>query len=129
MRSYRSLVAWQAAHELALLTLRALNLPYDRRTQPLFDQLRRAVISIEANIVEGYALATPALEARHIRIALGSAAEAECLMRLAGELGHLPDTYLAAASSLIDRCIATLHGKLRKNATPFPRTAHGVLRT
>jgi len=131
MRSYRSLVAWQVAHEFAILTLRSLDVPYDRRTQPLFDQLRRAAISIEANIVEGYALATPALLARHVRIAVGSAAEAECLVRLADELSHLPVEYVAAAQPLLDRTIGTLRGLLRRLrvVAPPPRTAHGARRT
>jgi len=129
MHSYRSLVAWQVAHEFVVLTLRSLDLPYDRRTQPLFDQVRRAAISVEANIVEGYALGTPALFARHIRVAVGSAAEAECLLRLAEELSHLPPDYIAAAKPLVDRCIATLSGLLRRTAGTFPRTAHGSQRT
>lgn len=130
MRSYHSLVAWQVAHELAILTLRSLNLPYDRRTQPLFDQLRRAVISIEANIVEGYALGTPALFSRHARIAVGSAAEAECLIRLGEELALLPRAYCDAAKPLADRCIATLKGLLHtESSSEPPRTAHRRPRT
>src|SRR5207244_6746275 len=57
---------------------------------PIFDQLRRATISIGANIVEGYALSTPLQFRRHLRIALGSAAEAEYLTSLIAELEYLP---------------------------------------
>src|SRR5438128_3216601 len=75
MHKYRSLVAWQRAHEAMLLALRTSDAAFHPRSKALFDQLRRAVISIEANIVEGYALSTPLQFRRHLRIALGSAAE------------------------------------------------------
>lgn len=55
MRKYRSLVAWQRARESTLHTFKATNDAYHPRANALFDQLRRAVLSIELNIVEGYA--------------------------------------------------------------------------
>lgn len=88
-------------------------MPMHPRVRSLFDQLRRAVVSIEANIVEGYALGTPALCRRHLRIAMGSAAEAECLTRLAGELGYLPDTFVKESEGILGDTMRTLHGLLR----------------
>ena len=89
MDSYRSLLAWQRAHALCLITLRATDQFFHPRSKPLFDQLRRAVISVEANIVEGYALGTPRQFKRYVQIAIGSLAEVECLLELAGELEYL----------------------------------------
>jgi len=80
----------------------------------LFDQLRRAVISVEANIVEGYALSTPALFRRHLRIAMGSAAEAECLTRAAGELKYLSEDVVRELERLLERTMAALYGLLRR---------------
>src|SRR5437667_10649484 len=91
MRKYRSLVAWQRAHQLAIVTFKAADAAYHPRSRALLDQVRRTAISIEANIVEGYALSTPLQVRRHLRIALGSAAETECLIATASELGYLPD--------------------------------------
>src|SRR2546427_7872348 len=61
MRSYQTLVAWKRAHEALLLVLRATDAAYHPRSRSLFDQLRRATISVEANVVEGYALNTAPL--------------------------------------------------------------------
>ena len=65
--------------------LRATDDARRQRTWTVFDQLRRAVVSVEANIVEGYALNRPGLLQRHLRIAIGSLAEVECLTRTAIE--------------------------------------------
>lgn len=97
VESYRSLYAWQQAHKALLLTLEATDVSYHPRARALFDQINRAVVSVEANIVEGYALQTVPLFRRHLRIAFGSAAEAEALVRASVERGYLP-----AASEIID---------------------------
>lgn len=89
---------------------------YHPRSRALFDQLRRAVIPVEANIVEGYALGTPTLFRRHLRIAMGSAAEAECLTRAAGELRYLPDDVVRELERLLGRTMAALHGLLHRSA-------------
>src|SRR6266478_1187321 len=105
MDSYRSLDAWKIAHEASCLTYRSCDKAYQGKARPIFDQLRRAALSVEANIVEGYALGTSALCGRHLRIAFGSAAEAECLIRVADELGYLPpDTCKELEACSVERC-------------------------
>jgi four helix bundle protein len=113
MQKYRSLDAWKRAREASLLVLRATDQAYHPRALPLFGQLRRATISIEANIVEGYALGTPQQFRRHLRIAIGSAAEAQALAELAVEIGYLPAPPSAAITAGLDRVLGCLHGLLR----------------
>jgi len=113
VRSYQTLVAWKRAHEALLLALRATDAAYHPRAKNLFDQLRRATISIEANIVEGYALNTPGLCRRHLRIAFGSAAEAETLGRAAAELGYLDESAVKPLLKTLDGTLGALHGLLR----------------
>jgi four helix bundle protein len=114
MHKYRSLFAWQQAHQAAVLTLTKCDSCYHPRSRALFDQLRRATISVEANIVEGYALSTPLQFRRHLRIAMGSAAEAECLTRLAAEVNYLPVETTDELQGLLERAMAALHGLIRK---------------
>jgi four helix bundle protein len=113
VRSYRTLVAWKRAHEALVLTLRSTDAAYHPRARSLFDQIRRAAISVEANIVEGYALNTPALCRRHLRIAFGSAAEAECLVRAALELEYLDRLTAKSLLQILDSAMGALHGLLR----------------
>ncbi len=116
MRKYRSLVAWQRARQLALSVLKSTDGADQPRSRAIVDQLRRAAVSVEANIVEGYALGTPAQFKRHLRIALGSAAETEILLELAAESGYLPADLIGRTQALVDETIATLFGLLRKGA-------------
>src|SRR5437867_12963187 len=90
MDSYRSLDVWKIAHEASCLTYRSCDKAYQGNARAVFDQLRRAALSVEANIVEGYALGTSALCGRRLRLAFGSAVVAECLVRVAQELDYLP---------------------------------------
>ena len=117
MHKYRSLAIWQRAHELLLVTLRATDASYHPRSRALFDQIRRSVISVEANFVEGYALGSAPQFRRHLRIAVGSAAEAECLLRAAEELGYLRAEVVQDAASKLNEVLAMLFGLLRK---PLP---------
>jgi len=114
VHKYRSLFAWQQAHKVAVLALTKCDKAFHPRSKALFDQLRRSAISVEANIVEGYALGTTLQFRRHLRIAMGSAAEAECLTRLAAELKYLPTDVTQDLESPLERTMAALHGLLRQ---------------
>lgn len=114
MHKYRSMTVWQRSHALVLIALRATDQAYHPRSRALFDQLRRAAISVEANLVEGYALGTPLQFRRHPRIAIGSAAETECLMRTADEVGYLPKAAVQEMAVLLDEILALLFSLVRR---------------
>jgi len=120
MRSYRSLGAWQCAHKLALLVLRVADQSYRPQSAALLSQLRRAAISVEANVVEGYALGTAPLFRRHLRIALGSAAEVECLVNLATDLKYLNVRDAEVLFKSIDETIGVLYGLARSRRLGHP---------
>jgi four helix bundle protein len=128
MDSYRSLDVWKYAHAAVILVHKStedLNRP---KYWAILDQLRRAVISIETNIVEGYALATQAQCRRHLWIAFGSAAESECLVRAVAELGYLEPAVTGELESRLSGAMRTLRGLLRnppgKPTHDAPRTTH-----
>ena|SRR2546426_9938305 len=114
MFKHRSLEAWKRAHAAVITVLRATDAPNHPRTRNVFDQLRRATLSIEANVVEGYALGTPGLYRRHLRIAFGSAAEAESLLKTAEEMGYLPSETVKEVEVLLDGTMRTLRGLMRR---------------
>jgi four helix bundle protein len=123
VRSYRSLEAWKAAHRALLVTLRAIDGANRPKTWALFDQLKRAAISVEANIVEGYALDTPRYFHKHMRIAFGSAAEAECMALAAGELSYLEQSVVNELEAAFGDAMRLLFG-LMKGRRPKDPTPH-----
>jgi four helix bundle protein len=113
VNSYRTLSAWKHAHDALLITYRSTDSAYHPRKISLFDQIRRAVVSVEANIVEGYALNTAPLFKRHLRIAFGSAAEAETLVRVAGELTYLDGLIAAKIEKVLGLAMRAIRGLMR----------------
>jgi len=122
--SYRTLDVWKISHEATGLVYRSCDDAYHPRSKSVLDQLKRATLSVEANVVEGYALGTAALCARHFRIAFGSAAEAECIVRHAGELGYLKSDVCKEVEGLLSRVMQMLRRLMRKPPYDARRTTH-----
>ena len=113
MDKYQSLIAWQSAHAFVISTYRTTDKCYHPRARSMFDQLRRAALSVEANIVEGYALKTKAQFLRHLIIARGSAAECECVIRVVREVGYVPEPAISQLAGQVDLAMKTLRGLIR----------------
>jgi len=128
MDSYRSLDAWKHDHAAVMLVHKSTEDLSRPKYWAILDQLRRAVISVETNIVEGYALATEAQCRKHLWIAFGSAAESECLVRAIAELGYLDAAITGELESLLAGALRTLRDLIRippRNPTHHgPRTTH-----
>jgi four helix bundle protein len=116
MQGYRSLRAWQVAQELSLGTLKATDALASPRVRIVLDQLRRAALSVDINIVEGYALGTVPLFRRHLRIALGSAAESQRLLVIAAQREYLDAETVNRLLKAADETIACLTGLLRSRS-------------
>lgn len=75
MRNYRELDVWEKSHRLTLELYRlSRGFPRDE-IYGLTSQLRRAAVSVGANLAEGCGRRTSAELARFVRIAMGSASE------------------------------------------------------
>jgi len=73
MRNYRELDVWEKSHKLTL-ELHRLSRSFPREeTYGLTSQMRRAAVSIGANLAEGCGRRTSPELARFVRIAMGSA--------------------------------------------------------
>ena len=87
--SFESVVAWQKAHAFTLLVYRLTrDFPKDE-TFGLTSQFRRAAVSIEANIAEGYKKLSKADKLRFLNIAEGSLAECRNYVILARDLEYV----------------------------------------
>jgi len=86
-RSFRELVVWQKAHEFVLGVYRLTESFPDREKFGLSHQMRRAAVSIAANIAEGFGKRSHAEKARFLNIAEGSLEECRYYLILAHDLG------------------------------------------
>ena len=89
MQNFRNLQVWRIAHDLVLSAYRVTT-AFPREEQfGLISQIRRAAISIPANIAEGCGRGSDADFARHLQIAVGSTDELDYHLLLAAELCYL----------------------------------------
>jgi four helix bundle protein len=91
MRDFERLEVWKYAHRFALeMHSITQNFP---RTEifGLTSQVRRASLSISANIAEGCGRRSDKDFAHFLDIAMGSAKETDCLLRYSRDLGYLTE--------------------------------------
>lgn len=94
MRDFRELQVWHKAHALILDVYRATKSFPKEELYSLTNQIRRATVSIGANIAEGAGKNSRPELARFLQIALGSASELEYQLLLSRDLGYLvPEIY------------------------------------
>jgi four helix bundle protein len=86
---YRDLIAWQVAFQLGLEVYKATMSFPKHEIYGLTSQLRRAGVSVAANIAEGYERRGKIEFARFLDIARGSLGEVETLLLFALELGYM----------------------------------------
>jgi four helix bundle protein len=87
-RSFRDLVVWQKAHQFVLSIYSFTARFPGQETYGLAVQMRRAAVSIPANIAEGFRKRTKADKARFMNIAEGSLEESRYYLILAQDLGY-----------------------------------------
>ena len=81
-------MVWPKAHEFVLAVYRFTESFPEREKYGLAHQLRRAAVSIPANIAEGFGKRTRADKARFLNIAEGSVEECRYYLILAQDLGY-----------------------------------------
>lgn len=120
--SYRDLDAWKLAMDQADLTYLATAKMPASESYGLVNQMRRAAVSVAANIAEGYALRSRAAYLRHLQIAAGSQAELETETEIARRRFLGSDSSVQKLSDVSGRVGATLNALIRAlQASPFDR--------
>lgn len=87
-RTFSDLVVWQKAHAFVLAVYRLTAAFPKAETYGLKAQMRRAAVSIPANIAEGFGKRSQADKARHLNIAEASVEESRYYLILARDLGY-----------------------------------------
>jgi four helix bundle protein len=106
-RSFQDLVVWRKAHQFVLAVYRFTQGFSSEERFGLTSQLRRAAVSIAANIAEGFPKRGANDKARFFNIAQGSLEESHYYLLLAKDLGYGDSSELL---TLYDEVGRLLHG-------------------
>jgi four helix bundle protein len=116
--SYRDLLVWQKAMDLVVECYTFVSKLPTNETYGLISQIRRAAVSVPANIAEGHGRDHVGDYLRHLSIANGSLMELETHLLLIGRLGYRPVEEaepLLTQSSEVGKMLAGLSKSLRGN--------------
>jgi four helix bundle protein len=119
IRSYRDLTVWQKAVALVTDAYRLSDGFPKSEDYGLKAQVRRAAVSVPANIAEGHGRTGVGEYLHHLSIAHGSLAELETLLAIAVELGYLTPVVVEAIekqSEEVSRLVRALMRRLRERA-------------
>jgi four helix bundle protein len=115
--SYRDLDAWKVAMNLVEEVYRATGTFPKSELYGLTSQVRRAAVSIPANVAEGKCRPTTGAYAYHVGIALGSQGELETCIEIAARLSLIPlperDQLLTTAGR-VGQMLNRLHQSLER---------------
>jgi four helix bundle protein len=117
-KGFRKLIVWQKAHQLVLLIYKLSEKFPKTEMFGLTSQMRRAIVSVPANMAEGYAAGGKGQFGRFLYIAQGSLAEVEYYLILTLDLKYINQSEYDQAESLrsetgflLHRLIESLHRK------------------
>lgn len=112
-KGYKRLKVWEEAHKLVLLIYKVTELFPKQEIFGLTPQLRRAVVSITANIVEGHVKHSKKEFLHHLDFSNGSLVEVEYYFELARDLRYISENQYQELE--LQRIIVgnLLHGLIR----------------
>ena len=114
IQSFKQLRVWQKGIEI-VKEIYALTQPFPKEEiYGLTSQMRRAAISIPANIAEGFKRLHGKEYRQFLHIALGSAAELETELIIARELNFINEQELSEVSEKLDHTSKMMSSLLRK---------------
>jgi four helix bundle protein len=116
IRSYRDLIVWQRSMELVVETYVIASLLPADESNGLRDQMRRAAVSVAANIAEGHGRAHRREYVNHLSIAKGSLMELHTHLEIVARVHLVPPSTLSRATELADRTSRMLAVLIRKLA-------------
>ena len=116
-KGYRQLIVWQKAMEMIPEVYRIIRvLPKEERFG-MAEQMRRAAVSVVANMAEGQGRNGKRDFAHFLDISQGSLSELDTLLSIAIQLEYVPETTTKAVSEKLVEVRKLLFGLLNKLRT------------
>jgi four helix bundle protein len=107
---FEDILAWQKARELNVVIYKLTSRGHFARDFHLRDQMRRATISIMANIAEGFGRKSKKEFANFLNMVHGSAAEFQCHLYSALDLNYINQTDFEKIYNTVDEVSRMLQG-------------------
>ncbi len=112
--SYKDLLVWEKGMEIAREAYSlTLNFPKEE-TYGLTSQIRRASVSVPANIAEGWGRSKAGSFLYFLRVSRGSLLELETLLLLTKDLVHVSPESLETLRTMIDEASKMLNSLISK---------------
>ena len=115
MQTYRDLIVWQKAVELAVEVYKLTSKFPEEERYGLVSQMQRSTVSISSNIAEGKLRGSSAEWKRFLRIAFGSGGELETQIEIAKRLPQTKDLDYRKIVVLLDEVMRMLNVILSKH--------------
>lgn len=112
---FTEIYAWQKAHELALETYRLTSTFPKQEVFGLTSQMRRAAVSVSANLAEGFKRGGRGDQNRFYNIAAASLEELRAELLLARDLKYFPKDYTNDILDQLDQAGGYLARWIRRN--------------
>jgi four helix bundle protein len=119
--TFQDLRVWQKAHQFVLGAYRLTGGFPKQETYGLSSQMRRAAISIPANIAEGFRRRGKADKARFMNVAEGSVEECRYYLILAKDLGYGETEKLAVSLEEVSRLLHAYCGAILTSLFHLPK--------
>jgi four helix bundle protein len=116
-KSFRDLIVWKKAHELVLLTYQYSEAFPKKEMFGLTSQLRRAIISVAANIAEGFKKRGKRDKMRFLNIAQGSLEECRYYFILAKDLKYGNNEALEEKAEEVSKLIEAYYKAILNSAS------------
>ena len=114
-KRFTDLIVWQKAHKFVLSVYRLTSDFPKEEIYGLTSQIRRAAVSIAANIVEGFKKTGAADKIRYLNISQGSLEECRYYLILANDLSYGSTDILYEQIDEVAKLLAAYSNAVKKN--------------
>jgi len=111
-RSFEDLFVWQKAHKLVLSVYKITQGFPKSELYGLISQMRRAAVSVPANIAEGFKKKSKADKINYLNIALGSLEESRYYLMLSEDLGYCSAATLKSLAAEVSKLLSMYRSKI-----------------
>jgi four helix bundle protein len=128
-KTFEELIVWQKAHA-CVISVYQLTAGFPREEiYGLTSQMRKAAVSVPANIAEGFKRRGKIEKARFLNIAQGSAEEIRYYLRLGRDLGYGHDDRVSALLEEVSKLLEAYRQSIIMSLPAIARPAFSVVAT